>query len=128
MSTFKTPEQWRQLIQLRQSFAGSNVDFCKKHNISVKMFYKNRARYPGLPLSKTTSKPTLVSPNASSMGITPGPGVPRFVAVTSTSEERSTLLISPTESLSYNTRTGALTLPASFPITDMIALLKGLSQ
>lgn len=45
MRNQKTPEQWRELIHRQQFFNGSNIEYCKKHHISVKMFYKKRVQF-----------------------------------------------------------------------------------
>lgn len=126
MRNKKTSEQWRELIQQRQFFSGSNIDYCKKHHISVKMFYKKRVQFAANALNEQAHTvapvPSYVEAPVSI------PRSPRFIPVlpsaTPLSEPTSA---NPTQThFTYNTRTRVLTLPISIPISDVFLLLQGI--
>lgn len=41
MKQQKTSEEWQTLLQLRQSFQGTNIEFYKMHNLSLKTYHLN---------------------------------------------------------------------------------------
>ncbi|QDF66971.1 IS66 family insertion sequence element accessory protein TnpB [Shewanella sp. SNU WT4] len=43
MTTHKTSQQWRQLLLQRNTFSGTNIEFCQQHNVSITTYYKQRA-------------------------------------------------------------------------------------
>ena len=100
MTTYKTATQWQQLFERRKTFDGTNIEFCQHHNVAITTYYKKR----GL----------LQAQNQLSS---------KFVQVKQTTEitaqsDHATLL--------FDTHSGQLTLPASLPTHDIVAIIKGL--
>ncbi|MGL5953428.1 MAG: hypothetical protein ACRCZ3_09950 [Providencia rustigianii] len=129
MRNQKTPEQWRELIQRRQFFSGSNIDYCKKHHISVKMFYKKRVQFTTNTLNEQTHVTTSVSVPTNSNVPESMPSSPRFIPVlpSTVPDSNSTTANSVQTHFTYNTHTGVLTLPTSIPISDVVLLLQGIA-
>lgn len=131
MSNQKTPEQWRELIHRRQFFNGSNIDYCKKHHISVKMFYKKRVQFAAniLNVNELACATETVSVPSHTESIESVPSSPRFIPVlpSTTKPSEPTSANSMQNHFTYNTRTGVLTLPASIPMSDVVLLLQGIA-
>lgn len=130
MRNKKTPEQWRELILRRQFFRGSNIDYCKKHHISVKMFYKKRIQFAvnTLNVNEQERETATVAAPYHTESIDSEPSSPRFIPVLPCTTQSSELTsANPMQTqFTYDTRTGILTLPASIPISDVVLLLQGI--
>lgn len=101
MTMHKTATQWQALFERRKTFGGTNIEFCKQHNVAITTYYKKR----GL-LQAQNQLPS------------------RFVQVKQTTEitaqpGHSTLL--------FDTHSGQLTLPASLPTHGIVSIIKGLT-
>lgn len=118
MKQHKTIEEWKTLLQLRQSFQGSNVEFCKKHHLSLKTFYRRRVQ-----LGFNTSDAKLQPKN---QDITDSSRAPRFIAVTASLT--SPPLPDEHVSFSFNIQTGIFSFPPSLPLTDVVTLIRGLMR
>ncbi|MCT8988030.1 hypothetical protein [Shewanella phaeophyticola] len=62
MKTYRTAAQWLELLQQRNNFKGTNIEFCQHHNVSITTYYKQRAlqaenqQKTTLPKSATSSR------------------------------------------------------------------------
>lgn len=117
MKQHKTHEEWQNLIQLRQAFEGTHVEFCKIHQISLKTFYRRRAK---LGLGQANKVECLATEH-----VIPKQN-PLFVPV-------KTTLVSAAISVdcsifAFNLQTGVLSFPQSLPMPELITLLRGLSR
>lgn len=129
MRNQKTPEQWRELIHRRQFFNGSNIDYCKKHHISVKMFYKKRVQFAANVLNERDHTTASVSVPSHAESIESMPSSPRFIPVLSSTAQYSNPATAHSlqTNFTYNTHTGVLTLPGSITISDVVLLLQGIA-
>ncbi|TMP77089.1 IS66 family insertion sequence hypothetical protein, partial [Pseudoalteromonas ruthenica] len=87
-----------QLINRRKEFDGTNVEFCRRHGISMTSFYKHQASIR----SRSTNN---------------------FIQVKTTTEQ--TRFESHAE-LQFDVRSGTLTLPMSLPVEQVVAIVRGL--
>ena len=100
MNTRRTPKQWRELLACRNSFDGTNIEFCQHHRISITSFYKHQASIR----SQSTAG---------------------FVHVKTTTEQTR---LAVGGDIQFDTRSGQLTLPASLSATQVVNIIKGLSR
>jgi len=101
MTTSRTATQCQQLLDNRAAFDGTNIEFCKEHNISIS-FYKQQA----MVRHQTGAN---------------------FIQVT-TSHEKNQLAHVSSPSLSFNVHSSELVLPSTIPVSQTIALIKGVSS
>jgi len=100
MKTRRTPEQWQKLIAGREAFRGTNIEFCKQHNISITSFYKHRANCR----EQSTSS---------------------FVQVRTTTEQ---VQVEPhNNDILYYVHSGRLSLPLIMPASQVAAIIRGLA-
>ena len=100
MKQRRTSEQWQQLFAQRAHFDGSNIEFCKQHNISITTYCKNRTLFQ----SQTPSD---------------------FVQVKTTTEQTRMV---PSGTVQFDIHTGRLTFSAHVPAEQVVDIIKGLSQ
>lgn len=99
MKAQRTPEQWRALLASRQTFNGTNIEFCVQHNISITSFYKHQAN---------------LRQSASS-----------FVQVKTTTEH---IQVQSLQNIQFDLQSGQLTLPPDLSPNQVIAIIRGLSS
>ncbi|QDF65299.1 IS66 family insertion sequence element accessory protein TnpB [Shewanella sp. SNU WT4] len=112
MTTHKTSQQWRQLLLQRNTFSGTNIEFCQQHNVSITTYYKQRAL-----LGKQQYQPS-VSEQTSHVTQS------RFIQLKQTTTEVCTQTHQ--HPVLFDTRTGQLTLSADLATTDILTIIKGL--
>jgi len=100
MRTNRTLKQWQKLLANRESFTGTNTEFCKQYGISITSFYKHQAR--------------LRNQTATS-----------FVQVKTTSEQTQFATHS---DIQFDLHSGQLTLPSTMPSAQIVAIIKGVLQ
>jgi len=100
MKTRRTLKQWQSLLAKRELFTGTNTEFCQHHGISITSFYKHQAN---LRAESTTS----------------------FVQVKTTTEQTR---FETHDRVHFELNSGRLTLPASLPAAQVVAIIKGVSQ
>jgi len=100
MKQRRTSEQWQQLFAQRAHFDGSNIEFCKQHNISITTYYKHRTLFQ----SQTPSD---------------------FVQVKTTTEQTQVIQ---SGAIQFDTHSGRLTFSAHVPPEQVVDIIKGLSQ
>ncbi|MCW3172449.1 IS66 family insertion sequence element accessory protein TnpB [Shewanella subflava] len=111
MKTHRTAAQWLELLQQRNNFKGTNIEFCQHHNVAITTYYKQRA----LLVKQSKSNLTEQTLNATSS---------RFIQLKQTTTE--VCAQTHQHSVQFDTRTGQLTLPADFTATNIITIIKGL--
>ncbi|WP_244325684.1 hypothetical protein [Shewanella aestuarii] len=42
MKTHRTAAQWLELLQQRNNFKGTNIEFCQHHNVAITTYYKRK--------------------------------------------------------------------------------------
>lgn len=112
MKTYRTSTQWQQLLQQRNDFSGTNIEFCQYHNVSITTYYKQRAL-----LAEELPKPSCPTQM-------PSPTASRFIQVKQTTQVSAQ---SHQNTVQFDTRTGQLTLPIDLAMTDIVAIIKGLT-
>ena len=100
MKNRRTPEQWQSLIAKRGSFTGTNIEFCRRHGISITSFYKHQACIR----NQSTSS---------------------FVQVKTTTEQTR---FETHGEVQFDVHSGKLTLPASLSAAQIVAIIKGITQ
>lgn len=100
MKTRRTPKQWQALLASRDSFSGTNSEFCQRHGLSITSFYKHQAHFR--EQSST-----------------------RFVQVKTTTEQTR---IETHGEVQFDLHSGKLTFPSSLPSAQIAAIIKGVSQ
>ncbi|WP_137221228.1 IS66 family insertion sequence element accessory protein TnpB [Shewanella sp. MEBiC00475] len=112
MKTYRTKTQWQQLLQLRTTFSGTNIEFCQHHNVAITTYYKQRALQAENQQNPTLPKPSL-SPTSS-----------RFIQ----GKQTTTEVCAQTHQnpLQFDTRTGQLIFPPDLATTDIVTIIKGL--
>ena len=112
MTTHKTSQQWRQLLLQRNTFSGTNIEFCQQHNVSITTYYKQRAL-----LGKQQYQPSVPAQMSNATQS-------RFIQLKQTTTE--VCAQTHQQPMLFNTRTGQLTLPADLATTDILTIIKGL--
>ncbi|QDF65311.1 IS66 family insertion sequence element accessory protein TnpB [Shewanella sp. SNU WT4] len=112
MTTHKTSQQWRQLLLQRNTFSGTNIEFCQQHNVSITTYYKQRALLGKQQYQPSVSEQTSHATQS------------RFIQLKQTTTEVCTQTHQ--QPMLFNTRTGQLTLPADLATTDIVTIIKGL--
>jgi len=114
MKTYRTSAQWQQLLQQRNDFSGTNIQFCQHHCISISNYYKHRA----LRVEKLPKQPVSIQ--------TPGLRLraSHFVQVKQTTEVSTQTHQS---AVQFDTRTGQLSLPVNLATADIVTIIKGLT-
>jgi len=112
MKIYRTSAQWQQLLQQRNDFSGTNIQFCQHHRISISNYYKHRA----LRVEKLPKQPVSIQ--------TPGLGASHFVQVKQTTEVSTQTHQS---AVQFDTRTGQLSLPVNLAMADIVTIIKGLT-
>ncbi|QDF67653.1 IS66 family insertion sequence element accessory protein TnpB [Shewanella sp. SNU WT4] len=112
MTTHKTSQQWRQLLLQRNTFSGTNIEFCQQHNVSITTYYKQRALLGKQQYQPSVSEQTSHATQS------------RFIQLKQTTTE--VCAQTHQQPMLFNTRTGQLTLPADLATTDIVTIIKGL--
>ena len=112
MTTHKTSQQWRQLLLQRNTFSGTNIEFCQQHNVSITTYYKQRALLGKQQYQPSVSEQTSHATQS------------RFIQLKQTTTE--VCAQTHQQPMLFNTRTGQLTLPADLATTDILTIIKGL--
>ena len=100
MKTRRTLQQWQKLLTSRETFDGTNIEFCQQHNISITSFYKHQA----LCRKLTTSG---------------------FVQVRTTTEQ---VQVEDHTHIEFDVHSGKLALPVTMPPLQVVELIRGLSS
>ena len=45
MKTYRTAAQLMELLQQRNNFNGTNIEFCEHHHVAITTYYKQRALF-----------------------------------------------------------------------------------
>ncbi|QDF65694.1 IS66 family insertion sequence element accessory protein TnpB [Shewanella sp. SNU WT4] len=112
MTTHKTSQQWRQLLLQRNTFSGTNIEFCQQHNVSITTYYKQRALLGKQQYQPSVSEQTSHATQS------------RFIQLKQTTTEVCTQTHQ--HPVLFNTRTGQLTLSADLATIDILTIIKGL--
>ena len=112
MTTHKTSQQWRQLLLQRNTFSGTNIEFCQQHNVSITTYYKQRAL-----LGKQQYQPSVSEQTSNATQS-------RFIQLKQTTTEVCTQTHQ--HPVLFDTRTGQLTLSADLATTVIVTIIKGL--
>ena len=113
MKTYRTAAQWLELLQQRNNFKGTNIEFCQHHNVAITTYYKQRALQ-----AENLQNPTLPKPSLSAASS-------RFIQVKQTTTEVSAQTHQ--HVVQFDIRTGQLMFPANLATNDIIAIIKGLT-
>ncbi|QDF65875.1 IS66 family insertion sequence element accessory protein TnpB [Shewanella sp. SNU WT4] len=112
MTTHKTSQQWRQLLLQRNTFSGTNIEFCQQHNVSITTYYKQRALLGKQQYQPSVSEQTSHATQS------------RFIQLKQTTTEVCTQTHQ--HPVLFDTRTGQLTLSADLATIDILTIIKGL--